>query len=231
MYMLNNKISIDLVLHREGNTMTVKEIRNSLRGEQVVKALKSRNMEAYFVDTKEDALKKALELIPEGSSVGWGGSASIEEIGLKAAVKNGNYTVIDREQSSSKEEAEKLMRDIFFCDYFLASSNAVSEDGVLVNIDGNSNRVAALCYGPKHVVLVVGMNKVVKSVEDAMSRARNTAAPLNAQRFDIDTPCKKTGCCYDCKKPDTVCCQILITRYSRHNERIKVILVKEDLGF
>lgn len=229
--MFNNKISIDLVLHKEGNTMTVKEIRDSLRGEQVAKALKSRNMEAYLVDTKEDALKKALELIPEGSSVGWGGSASIEEIGLKDAIKNGNYTVIDREQSSSKEEAEKLMRDIFFCDYFLASSNAVSEDGVLVNIDGNSNRVAALCYGPKHVVLIVGMNKVVKSVEDAMSRARNTAAPLNTQRFEIDTPCKKTGCCYDCKKPDTICCQILITRYSRHNERIKVILVKEDLGF
>lgn len=229
--MFNNKISIDLVLHKEVNTMTVKEIRDSLRGEQVAKALKSRNMEAYLVDTKEDALKKALELIPEGSSVGWGGSASIEEIGLKDAIKNGNYTVIDREQSSSKEEAEKLMRDIFFCDYFLASSNAVSEDGVLVNIDGNSNRVAALCYGPKHVVLIVGMNKVVKSVEDAMSRARNTAAPLNTQRFEIDTPCKKTGCCYDCKKPDTICCQILITRYSRHNERIKVILVKEDLGF
>lgn len=231
MYILSNKISIDLILHREGNTMTVKEMRDSLRGEQIVKALKSRNMEAYLVDTKEDALKKALELIPAESSVGWGGSASIEEIGLKDAIKNGNYTVIDREQSSSKEEAEKLMRDIFFCDYFLASSNAVSEDGVLVNIDGNSNRVAALCYGPKHVVMIIGMNKVVKSVEDAMSRARNTAAPLNAQRFDIDTPCKKTGCCYDCKKPDTVCCQILITRYSRHVGRIKVILVKEDLGF
>lgn len=211
--------------------MTEKEMRDSLRGEQVVKALKLRNMEAYFVDTKEAALKKALELIPEGSSVGWGGSASIEEIGLKSAVKNGNYTVIDREQSSSQEEAEKLMRDIFFCDYFLASSNAVSEDGVLVNIDGNSNRVAALCYGPKHVVMIVGMNKVVKSVEDAMSRARNTAAPLNAQRFDIKTPCKKTGCCYDCKSPDTVCCQILITRYSRHVGRVKVILVREDLGF
>ena len=214
MYILSNKISIDLILHREGNTMTVKEMRDSLRGEQIVKALKSRNMEAYLVDTKEDALKKALELIPAESSVGWGGSASIEEIGLKDAIKNGNYTVIDREQSSSKEEAEKLMRDIFFCDYFLASSNAVSEDGVLVNIDGNSNRVAALCYGPKHVVMIIGMNKVVKSVEDAMSRARNTAAPLNAQ-----------------KKPDTVCCQILITRYSRHVGRIKVILVKEDLGF
>ena len=211
--------------------MTVKEMRDSLRGEQLVKALKSRNMEAYLVDTKEDALKKALELIPEGSSIGWGGSASIEEIGLKSAVKNGNYAVIDREQSSSKEEAEKLMRAIFFCDYFLASSNAVSEDGILVNIDGNSNRVAALCYGPKHVVMIIGMNKVVKSVEDAMSRARNTAAPLNAQRFDIDTPCKKTGCCYDCKKPDTVCCQILITRYSSHVGRIKVILVEEDLGF
>ena len=211
--------------------MTVKEMRDSLRGEQVVKALNSRNMEAFLVGTKEEALKKALELIPEGSSVGWGGSASIEEIGLKEAIKNGKYKVVDREKGSSQEEAEKLMRDIFFCDYFLASSNAVSEDGVLVNVDGNSNRVAAICYGPKHVIMIIGMNKVVKSVEDAMSRARNTAAPLNAQRFDIDTPCKKTGCCYDCKKPDTVCCQILITRYSRHVGRIKVILVNEKLGF
>jgi L-lactate utilization protein LutB len=206
-------------------------MRDSLRGEQVVKALNSRNMEAFLVGTKEEALKKALELIPEGSSVGWGGSASIEEIGLKEAIKNGKYKVVDREEGSSQEEAEKLMRDIFFCDYFLASSNAVSEDGVLVNVDGNSNRVAAICYGPKHVIMIIGMNKVVKSVEDAMSRARNTAAPLNAQRFDIDTPCKKTGCCYDCKKPDTVCCQILITRYSRHVGRIKVILVNEELGF
>ena len=211
--------------------MTVKEMRDSLRGEQVVKALNSRNMEAFLVGTKEEALKKALELIPEGSSVGWGGSASIEEIGLKEAIKNGKYKVVDREEGSSQEEAEKLMRDIFFCDYFLASSNAVSEDGVLVNVDGNSNSVAAICYGPKHVIMIIGMNKVVKSVEDAMSRARNTAAPLNAQRFDIDTPCKKTGCCYDCKKPDTVCCQILITRYSRHVGRIKVILVNEELGF
>ncbi|MFR3819727.1 MAG: lactate utilization protein [Fusobacterium varium] len=211
--------------------MTVKEMRDSLRGEQVVKALNSRNMEAFLVGTKEEALKKALELIPEGSSVGWGGSASIEEIGLKEAIKNGKYKVVDREEGSSQEEAEKLMRDIFFCDYFLASSNAVSEDGVLVNVDGNSNRVAAICYGPKHVIMIIGMNKVVKSVEDAMSRARNTAAPLNAQRFDIDTPCKKTGCCYDCKKPDTVCCQILITRYSRHVGRIKVVLVNEELGF
>lgn len=211
--------------------MTVKEMRDSLRGEQVVKALNSRNMEAFLVGTKEEALKKALELIPEGSSVGWGGSASIEEIELKEAIKNGKYKVVDREEGSSQEEAEKLMRDIFFCDYFLASSNAVSEDGVLVNVDGNSNRVAAICYGPKHVIMIIGMNKVVKSVEDAMSRARNTAAPLNAQRFDIDTPCKKTGCCYDCKKPDTVCCQILITHYSRHVGRIKVILVNEELGF
>ena len=229
--MLSNKISIDLILYREGNNMTVKETRDSLRGEQVVKALQSRNMEAFFVDTKEDALKKALEIIPEGSIIGWGGSASIEEIGLKEEVKNGNYVVIDRENSSSQEEAERLMRDIFSCDYFLTSSNAVSEDGVLVNIDGNSNRVAAICYGPKHVVMIVGMNKVVKNVEDAISRVRNTAAPINAQRFDIDTPCKKTGCCYDCKKPDTICCQVLITRYSRHIGRIKVILVRENLGF
>ncbi len=211
--------------------MKPREIRNQLLGEHVVKALESRNMEAYYVHTKEEALKKALELIPEGSSVGWGGSASVEEIGLKNAVRTGNYTVLDREKAATPEENTRITHEVLSCDYFLTSSNAVSEDGILVNIDGSANRLAAICYGPKYVVMVVGINKIVKSEADALSRARNEAAPVNAQRFGIDTPCSKTGCCYDCKSPDTICCQFLTTRYSKVKNRIKVILVGEELGF
>ena len=116
-------------------------------------------------------------------------------------------------------------------DFLLSSTNAITEDGVLVNIDGRGNRVAGIVYGPRNVIIVAGMNKVVRTLEDAWSRARNEAAPINAQRFPIQTPCKKTGSCADCKSPDTVCCQFLVTRFSKVPKRIKVILVNEELGF
>jgi hypothetical protein len=116
-------------------------------------------------------------------------------------------------------------------DFFLAGANAMTEDGIIVNIDGNSNRVSAIAQGPKKVLFIVGMNKVCPDADAAMKRARNVAAPINAQRFDLDTPCKKTGACFDCKSPDTICCQILITRYSKHPGRIQVILVNDTLGF
>lgn len=205
--------------------------RNSLLGEKLVKELASRNIEAFYTESKDAALAKALELIPEGSSVGWGGSMSIDEIGLRRAIIDGNYAEIDRDAASSPEEKTKLMHDILSCDYFITSCNALSEDGIIVNIDGVGNRVAAIAYGPAHVVIIAGINKVVHSVEDALSRARNEAAPINAQRFDINTPCKKTGACFDCKSPDTICCQFLVTRFSRETGRIKLILVGEELGF
>lgn len=211
--------------------MNVREMRNEVLGARVVKALESRNMEAYYVKTKEEALAKALELIPEGSTVSWGGSMSTQEIGLAKALQEGNYVVYDREHVTSREEKEEIAHKALSCDYFLGSANAISEDGVMVNIDGNANRVAAYAYGPKNVLLIVGMNKVVKTEEDAMSRARNEAAPINAQRFGIDTPCVKNGSCFDCKKPQCICCQILITRFSRVQNRTKVILVDENLGF
>lgn len=205
--------------------------RNDLLAEQVIKNLKSRQMEGHYVQTKEEALALALELIPEGSSISWGGSMSIKAIGLPEALHKGNYKVLDRDLCATPEEKAEMMHQALNCDYFLASCNAISEDGILVNIDGNANRVAAFAFGPKNVLLIVGMNKVVKSEEDAMSRARNEAAPINAQRFGLDTPCSKNGMCYDCKSPDCICCQILITRYSRVAKRIKVILVDENLGF
>lgn len=211
--------------------MSFEEMRNELRGAQIVKNLEARNMEAYYVKTKEEALDKALSLIKEGSSVGWGGSMSVGEIGLQDAIRNGNYKVLDRENAKTPEEKGRIAREIFSCDYFLTSSNAITEDGILVNIDGMANRVAAICFGPENVIMIVGMNKVAKTEEEAMSRARNIAAPINAQRFPIDTPCKKTGCCYNCKTPDTICCQFVTTRYSKIPKRIKVILVDEVLGF
>lgn len=205
--------------------------RNDLLSQKVIKGLQSRGMEGFYAKSREEALEIALGLIPKGSSVSWGGSMSIAEIGLSKAMHEGNYTVYDRADAKSPEEKKQIEWNAFACDYFLSSANAVSEDGELVNIDGFGNRVAAIANGPKHVIMIVGMNKVVHDIENAVSRARNEAAPMNAQRFDIDTPCAKTGACFDCKSPDTICCQFLVTRYSRPQGRIKVILVNDELGF
>lgn len=205
--------------------------RNRLLSEKIIKGLESRNMSGYFVETKEEALKKALELIPQGASIGWGGSMSIQEIGLKQAVVDGDYTVYNRDIASTPEEKREAELNTFAADYFLCSTNAITEEGVLVNIDGNANRVAAIAYGPLHVIMIVGMNKVAKDEEHAMLRARNTAAPINTQRFPITVPCKVNGSCVNCKSPDTICCQFLTTRYSKQRGRFHIILVNENLGF
>jgi len=202
--------------------------RNTLLAQKVIRGLESRNMSGYYAATKEEALAKALELIPEGTSVTMGGCMSAREIGLVDALKEGNYNFIDRDLMEDKRAA---MLAAYDADFFLSSANAMTEDGELVNIDGNSNRVSAICQGPKKVLFIVGMNKVCSDLDHAMKRARNVAAPINAQRFGLETPCAKTGACMDCKSPDTICCQFLITRFSRHQGRIHVILVNDELGF
>lgn len=202
--------------------------RNELLAQKVIKGLASRNMTGYYAADREKALKTALSLIPEGSSVTMGGAMSAHEIGLVDALKNGNYDFIDRDAYEDKRAA---MLAAYDADVFLASANAMTEDGVLVNIDGNSNRVSAIAQGPRKVVFIVGMNKVCSDLDGAMKRARNVAAPINAQRFGLSTPCAKTGACFDCKSPDTICCQFLITRFSRHAGRIHVVLVNDSLGF
>ena len=202
--------------------------RNALLAQKVIKGLQSRNMSGYYAESREEALRLALELIPEGSTATMGGGVSVQEIGLADALKQGNYKFIDRDAYEDKRAAMLLAYD---ADVFLASANAITEDGVLVNIDGNANRVSAIAHGPKKVILIVGMNKVCDDVDGAMKRARNVAAPTNAQRFGLSTPCAKTGSCMNCKSPDTICCQFLITRFSRHTGRIHVILVNDSLGF
>ncbi len=202
--------------------------RNALLAQKVIKGLQSRNMSGYYAETREEALQLALSLIPEGSTATMGGGVSVQEIGLVDALKNGNYNFIDRDAYTDKRAAMLLAYD---ADVFLASANAITEDGILVNIDGNANRVSAMAFGPKKLVLIVGMNKVCPDVDAAMKRARSVAATANAQRFGLSTPCAKTGACMDCKSPDTICCQFLITRCSRHTGRIHVILVNDELGF
>lgn len=202
-------------------------MRNEKLAQVVIKGLQSRNMSGYYAASREDAVKQALELIGEGSTVAMGGCQSAHEIGLIKALENGNYNYIDRAKLSPREG----LMAAYDSDVFLSSANAITSDGIMVNIDGNSNRVSCIAQGPRKVVFIVGMNKVCSDLDEAMKRARNVAAPANAQRFDVKTPCKETGKCFDCKSPDTICCQFLITRYSRHEGRIHVILVNDTLGF
>lgn len=202
--------------------------RNELLAQKVIQGLKSRNMTGYYTATKEEALALALSLIPEGSSVTMGGAMSAHEIGLVEALKAGNYRFIDRDAIADKRAA---MLAAYDADFFLTSANAMTEDGEMVNIDGNANRVSAIAQGPKKVLVIAGMNKICSDLDGAMKRARNVAAPVNAQRFGLNTPCAKTGACMNCKSPDTICCQFLITRFSRHADRIHVILVNDHLGF
>lgn len=201
--------------------------RNEYLAQTVIKGLASRNMTGYYAADKEEAVKLALELIPEGSTISMGGCMSAHEIGLIKALENEKYHYFDRDKMAPRDS----LMAAYDSDIFLSSANAITNDGILVNIDGNSNRVSCIAQGPKKVVFIVGMNKVCVDLDAAMKRARNVAATANAQRFDIKTPCKETGKCFDCKSPDTICCQFLITRYSRHEGRIHVILVNDNLGF
>ena len=206
-------------------------IRNEKLGAGLIKALSLRHFDAYYCASASEAAEKILSLIPKTDVVSWGGSVTMEALGVIDRVKKGGWRVIDRSTAQSQEEKIEIMRRALLCDTYLTGANAISEDGEIVNVDGNGNRVAAMTFGPKSVIVACGMNKVVKTAEDAISRARNTAAPVNAQRFDIRTPCKTTGSCADCKSTDSICSYIVRTRLCKPAGRIKVVLVGEALGF
>ena len=200
------------------------------RGPVLVKNLQKRHFEAYYCSTKEEALQQVLQIIPEGSTIGWGGAITAAQVGVQAALNAGNYTTIDRDQFSDPAEKLRCMRECFNADYFITGANAISLDGQMVNIDGNGNRVGMIVYGPKYIIVVAGMNKVCATLEDAIRRARTIAAPLNQQRFLLNNPCTCTGVCADCTSESSICNQILITRHCRPAGRIKFVLVGEELG-
>ena len=210
--------------------MDPKKVMYAKRGQVLMQNLKKRHFEAYYCDDRTAALEKALELIPEGASVGWGGAMSAQQIGLMDALAERNVKLLDRSKAASPQEREQLMKQCLTADVFLTGANALSLDGQMVNIDGNGNRVAAIVYGPDSVIVVAGMNKVCDTLEQAVQRARSIAAPANAQRFRIATPCNSTGSCHNCTSADCICNQLLITRHCRPAGRIKFILVGEDLG-
>lgn len=210
---------------------TAKELYYSKRGEILVKNLKKRHFDAVYCKSKEEALQQALAWIAEGATVGWGGAASAQQIGLMESLNKGNYRTLDRDKCETAQQREQIARACMSADVFLTGANAISLDGQMVNIDGNGNRVSAIIYGPESVLVIAGMNKVVDTLESAVIRARTVAAPTNQQRFGLDNPCTVTGTCEDCKSETCICNHIVITRHCRPAGRIKFVLVGEELGF
>ena len=211
--------------------MTPKQLAFQAAAESIIKNLNQRNMEGYFCEDSTACVKKILEMMEDGAVIGWGGSQSIAECGLMDAIHNGRYTLIDRMTAKTPEESRELYARTVMADYYLMSTNAITMDGELINIDGNGNRVACLIHGPKHVIMVVGMNKLVSNVEDGYRRVRDIATPANTKRLNKNTPCFHTGRCGDCLSPDCICNQVVITRRSDHAGRIKIFFVAEDLGY
>ena len=207
------------------------ELRYDKLGPRVVKALQGRFFEAWYFSDTGEAVEKVFSLIPKTDTVSWGGSVTTSGLNLTRMAAEKGYKVIDRDKAASPEERWELMRQALLCDTYLTSTNAMTEDGQLVNIDGNGNRVAAMTFGPKQVILVAGMNKIVKTVEDAFVRAKTIAAPANTQRFpNAQTPCNETGACGDCRTQDSICSYVVRTRLCKPAGRIKVILIGKDLG-
>lgn len=209
-----------------------KKIFYKTQAEEIIKKLAMRNMNGYYCESADEAKKLVMDMIAEGASVAWGGSETIKETGIIDAVKaKDSIKVIAREEYVTDEQKRTLKGLIATCDYFLMSSNAITLDGELVNIDGAGSRLSYLIYGPEKVIIVAGMNKIATDVKEALSRVRNIASPPNAIRLGCNTPCAKTGKCMDCLSEDCICCQVVVTRKSRLSDRIHVILVGEELGY
>lgn len=207
------------------------EIRNEKAAGKVIKNLARRNIEAFYCPTAQEAVEKVLEMIPQGSSITWGGSMSIRDIGIPAALADvGKYEVYDRDKAPDRAAATEIYLKAFSCDYYLSSANAITEDGVIVNIDGTGNRVAAITFGPRNVIFIIGMNKLTQDTDSALARARSLAAPVNTARFDIQTPCKLDGVCHNCLSDDCICNYIHFLRHSPKGKH-KVILVGESIGY
>ena len=212
--------------------MTPNEQRNERLGAKMVKAMLRRHFDAYYCATASEAKAKVNELIPDGASVTWGGTMTVRDMDIpKMLQERGTLKVWDRDKVETPEEKQEMYLRAFQADYYLSSANAITEDGIIVNIDGNGNRVAAITWGPQHVIFVVGMNKVAQDPEAALKRARSTAAPINAARFDIQTPCQLDGQCHNCNSPQSICNYIHFLRNSSKPGRIIVILVGENLGY
>ena len=210
--------------------MTKQQEGFALTAKSIIKDLEKRNMEGYFCESSEEAVQLVLSLLPQKATISWGGSETIKECGLMDAIKAGDYDLLDR-ANVAPEEYREFYSKVVMADAFLMSTNAITESGELVNIDGASNRLSCLLHGPQNVFVIVGMNKLVSDVSAGIGRIRNVACPANTLRLNRKTPCSLTGKCGDCYSQDSICSQIVVTRRSTQPKRIKVILVAENLGY
>lgn len=197
----------------------------------LLKNLEKRGMEGYYFENSAVMVQAILDMMPDDSVISWGGSASLTQSGMMDALARGNYTLIDRMAAKTEQERREIYARTVMSNYYFCSTNAITSQGELVNIDGNGNRVACLIQGPEHVMLIVGMNKLTADLDSAIKRIRTNACPPNAIRLHMNTPCALTGKCAECLSPECFCNQIVVTRRSRHVGRIKVFLVAEELGF
>lgn len=211
--------------------LTNKQIANKKLAMQVLEKMKLRGFKGYYCDSSKDTVDLLKSILPERASVTFGGSETLKECGVAELLKSGSYEFIDRSLAQSQTEVRELYAKMTLADYFFMSANAITYDGQLVNIDGTGNRTAFLIHGPKNVVVIAGMNKLIHTLDMAIDRVKNIAAPPNAVRLNKNTPCKELGRCADCLSEECICCNTVITRRSYQKDRIIVILVNEDLGY
>lgn len=211
--------------------MTVEQQYSEAIANTIIKGLSKRNMQGFYARDKEEAVKTVLSLIPSKSSISWGGSVTMSELGLKDELKKRDYTLIDRAEGKTPEEVKAIMHQALSADYYIMSTNAITASGELINIDGNGNRVASLIYGPENVIIIAGINKIAQDLDSAYKRIKTVACPMNGIRLGNNVPCAINGVCGDCYSASSMCAQIVITRLSRVKNRIKVIIVGESLGY
>ena len=209
---------------------------------KTIEHLRRHNIDTCFVETKDEVVPLLKTMMKEGETVTHGGSETLKQCGVIDLLNSGAYNYLDRSKAATPEEAAQIMRQAYTADTYLSSANAVTEGGQLFNVDGNSNRVSAICFGPKQVILICGYNKIVKGLDEAVVRLKTIASPMNTKRLGCDTYCSREGeclamgrdasyMCDGCRSPQRICCNYVITAFQRDKDRMKVILVGEELGY
>ena len=205
---------------------------NEIKIQNTIKSLEDNNMKGYFANDKNELIKIIDTLTNEGDTVSCGGSMTLFETGVIDYLRSGRFNFLDRyEENLTKEDLKKLYRKTFSADVFFTSTNAITENGELYNVDGNGNRIAAMLYGPDKVIVVAGVNKIVKNINEAVERNKSMCAPANVKRLNANTPCKIKGYCMDCSSLDRICCEYAIIKRQRTADRIYVILLNENFGY
>lgn len=197
-----------------------------------IEALRKNGINGYLVSGKDELIDKINELTNEGDTVACGGSMTLFETGVIEHLRSGRYNFLDRyAEGLSEEDIKKIFRGAFYSDVYFSGTNAITESGELYNVDGNGNRVAAMLYGPDKVIIIAGANKIVKNIEEAVSRNERVCAPINCMRLNKATPCVKVGHCMNCSSPDRICNEYTVIKKQRDKNRIHVIFINEDLGY